>query len=171
MFRRVVKTVLGDPVERALAKYRTEVEKINALEPQMQALSETQMRQKSDELRARLQNGAQPDDVLHEAFALVREAAVRTIGLRHYDVQLIGGMVLHEGRIAEMKTGEGKTLVATLPLYLNGLLGRGRAPGHPQRLPEQGRLAADGADLSFIGSDGGCHPERRWQPRRRIVPV
>jgi preprotein translocase subunit SecA len=125
MFRRVVKTVLGDPVERALAKYRTEVEKINALEPQMQALSETQMRQKSDELRARLQNGAQPDDVLHEAFALVREASVRTIGLRHYDVQMIGGMVLHEGRIAEMKTGEGKTLVATLPLYLNGLLGHG----------------------------------------------
>ena len=125
MFRRVVKTVLGDPVERALSKYRDEVEQINALEPAMQALSDEGLREKTDELRSRLQNGEKTNDVLHETFALVREAAVRTTGLRHYDVQLIGGMVLHEGRIAEMKTGEGKTLVATLPLVLNGLLGRG----------------------------------------------
>ncbi len=126
MFRKVVKTVLGDPIERALSKYRADVEKINALEPAMQAMTDAQLREKSEELRARLQ---QPDvrtnDILHEAFALVREASVRTTGLRHYDVQLIGGMVLHEGRIAEMKTGEGKTLVASLPLYLNGLLGKG----------------------------------------------
>ncbi len=125
MFKKVVKAVLGDPIERALSKYRDEVTKINALEPAMQALSDSQLRAKSDELRARLQNGAKTDEVMHEAFALVREAAVRTIGQRHYDVQIIGGLVLHEGKIAEMKTGEGKTLSATLPLYLNGLLGRG----------------------------------------------
>ncbi|MBZ0302822.1 MAG: preprotein translocase subunit SecA, partial [Anaerolineae bacterium] len=126
MFKKVVKAVLGDPIERALSKYRDEVEKVNALEPAMQALSDDGLRQKSDELRARLQSdGAKTDDVLHEAFALVREAAVRTIGQRHFDVQIIGGFVLHEGKIAEMKTGEGKTLTATLPLYLNGLLGRG----------------------------------------------
>ncbi len=125
MFKKVVKAVLGDPIERALSEYRAQVEDINALEPQMQALSDDGLRQKSDELRSRLQNGATMDEILHEAFALVREASVRTIGLRPYDVQLIGGMVLHQGRIAEMKTGEGKTLVATLPLYLNGLQGRG----------------------------------------------
>ncbi|MAS32820.1 MAG: preprotein translocase subunit SecA [Anaerolineaceae bacterium] len=125
MFKKVVKAVLGDPVERALSKYRDEVEKINALESAMQAMSDTDLRKKSDELRVKLDGGAKTDEVLHEAFALVREASVRTIGLRHYDVQLIGGIVLHEGKIAEMKTGEGKTLVATLPLYLNGLLGRG----------------------------------------------
>jgi preprotein translocase subunit SecA len=125
MFKKVVKAVLGDPFERALSKYRAEVEAINALEPAMKALSNDGLRAKSDELRAKLANGAKTDEVMHEAFALVREASVRTIGLRHYDVQMIGGMVLHEGRIAEMKTGEGKTLVATLPLYLNGLLGRG----------------------------------------------
>jgi preprotein translocase subunit SecA len=125
MFKKVVKAVLGDPIERALSQYKEEVEKINALEPAMQALSDEGLRQKSDELRARLHDGAKTDEVLHEAFALVREASVRTIGLRHYDVQMIGGIVLHEGKIAEMKTGEGKTLVATLPLYLNGLLGRG----------------------------------------------
>jgi preprotein translocase subunit SecA len=125
MFKKVVKTVLGDPIERALSKYRAEVAKINALEPAMQALSNVELRKRADELRTRLQNGATTQDVLHETFALVREASVRTTGLRHYDVQMIGGMVLHEGKIAEMKTGEGKTLVASLPLVLNGLLGRG----------------------------------------------
>ena len=125
MFRNIVKKVFGDPMEKALSGYQQTVDQINALEPAMQRLSDEQMKAKTAEFKMQLQNGADFDDVLVEAFALVREASVRTIGLRHYDVQLIGGIVLHEGRIAEMKTGEGKTLVATLPLYLNALVGRG----------------------------------------------
>jgi preprotein translocase subunit SecA len=99
--------------------------RITALEPQMQALADAQLRAKSDEFRARLADGETLDDILIEAFAVVREAAVRTVGLRPFDVQLIGGIVLHEGKIGEMKTGEGKTLVATMPLYLNALTGKG----------------------------------------------
>ncbi len=125
MFRNIVKKVFGDPMERALSAYQERVEKINALEPAMQKLSDEQVRAKTADFKARLAQGAAMDDILVEAFALVREASVRTIGLRHYDEQLIGGIVLHEGRIAEMKTGEGKTLVATLPLYLNALEGQG----------------------------------------------
>jgi preprotein translocase subunit SecA len=125
MFRNLVKTVLGDPLERALAKYRDTVEEINALEPEMQQLDDAALRAKTDEFKQRLANGESLDDLLVEAFAVVREAAVRTIGLRPYDVQMIGGIVLHQGRIAEMKTGEGKTLVATLPMYLNALTGKG----------------------------------------------
>ncbi len=125
MFKKVVKMVVGDPVERALTKYREVVEEINALEPDIQALSDDEIRGKTDEFRQRLADGETLDDLLVEAFAVVREASIRTTGMRHYDVQIIGGMVLHEGRIAEMKTGEGKTLVATLPLYLNALTERG----------------------------------------------
>jgi preprotein translocase subunit SecA len=125
MFRNLVKKVVGDPTERALNRYRETVDKINALEPAMKQLSDAELRAKTDEFRKRLADGAELDSLLVEAFAVVREASVRTIGLRHYDVQLIGGIVLHSGRIAEMKTGEGKTLVATLPLYLNALSGKG----------------------------------------------
>ena len=123
MFRRVVKSVLGDPVARELARYQDGVESINALEPEMQALDETGLRMRADALRRRLQVEGDMEGQLVETFALVRETSLRTIGLRPYDVQLIGGMVLHQGRIAEMKTGEGKTLVATLPLVLNSLAG------------------------------------------------
>ena len=101
------------------------VGQINALEPQIQALSDDELRAKTDEFRERLKNGAKLDSLLPEAFAVVREASQRVLGLRHYDVQLIGGMVLHSGKIAEMRTGEGKTLVATLPVYLNALEGKG----------------------------------------------
>ena len=125
MFKNIVKKVIGDPVERALAQYRERVDTINALEPEMQKLSAEDMRAKTAEFKRRTADGATLNDLLPEAYALVREASVRTIGLRHFDVQMIGGVVLHEGRIAEMKTGEGKTLAATLPLYLNALLGRG----------------------------------------------
>ncbi len=125
MFKNLVSKVVGNPMEKTIARYREVVEKINALEPAMQKLTQADMRAKTEELKKRLADGAKTDDILPEAFALVREASVRTIKLRHYDVQLIGGMVLHNGRIAEMKTGEGKTLVASLPLYLNALLGRG----------------------------------------------
>ena len=125
MFRNIVKKVFGDPMEKALSGYQESVDQINALESAMQSLSDEQMKAKTADFKAQLADGASYEDILIEAFALVREASVRTIRLRHYDVQLIGGIVLHEGRIAEMKTGEGKTLVATLPLYLNALDGRG----------------------------------------------
>ncbi len=125
MFKTILKKVVGDPTERALSRYREAVEKINALEPAMQKLSDADLRAKTDEFKKRLAAGETLDDLLVEAYAVVREASVRTIGLRHYDVQMIGGIVLHAGRIAEMKTGEGKTLVATLPLYLNALAGKG----------------------------------------------
>ena len=125
MFRNIVKKVFGDPMEKALSGYQETVDQINAHEPAMQKLSDEQMQAKTADFKSQLSQGASFGDILIEAFALVREASVRTIGLRHYDVQLIGGIVLHEGQIAEMKTGEGKTLVATLPLYLNALDGRG----------------------------------------------
>ena len=104
---------------------RKRVEKINALEPQMEALSDEELRAKTTEFRERLEQGAKLDDLLEEAFAVVREGSKRSLGMRHFDVQLIGGMVLHEGAIAEMRTGEGKTLVATLAVYLNALAGKG----------------------------------------------
>jgi preprotein translocase subunit SecA len=125
MFSKIIKTVFGDPMERALKPYREASEKINALEDEIARLSDSALASKTQVFRDRLGNGETLDDVLVEAFAVVREVAKRTIGLRHHDVQLIGGMVLHEGRIAEMKTGEGKTLVATLPMYLNALEGKG----------------------------------------------
>ncbi|NDJ77679.1 MAG: preprotein translocase subunit SecA [Chloroflexi bacterium] len=125
MLKSIAKTVFGDPNERELKRHREVVEAINALEPTMQALSDAELRAKTDEFKTRLAQGETLDDLLPEAFAVVREASVRTTGLRHYDVQLIGGIVLHQGKIAEMKTGEGKTLVATLPMYLNGLTGKG----------------------------------------------
>ena len=98
---------------------------INALESNMQALSDDELKAKTSEFKARLQDGCSLDELLIEAFAVVREASYRVLGLRHFDVQLIGGMVLHSGKIAEMRTGEGKTLVATLPAYLNALSGLG----------------------------------------------
>jgi preprotein translocase subunit SecA len=123
--RNVLKKILGDPNERELKRLRRIVDEINALEPDYQRLSDEQLRAKTDEFKARLEYGETLDDILVEAFATVREAARRTLNMRHFDVQLMAGIVLHEGKIAEMKTGEGKTLVAALPLYLNALLGRG----------------------------------------------
>ncbi len=117
--------LLGTSSESKLKKLKPKVTAINALEPQMQKLTDEQLRHKTVEFKERLQNGETLDDLLVEAFAVVREAGVRTVGMRHFDVQLLGGMVLHQGRIAEMKTGEGKTLVATLPAYLNALEGEG----------------------------------------------
>ena len=124
MFLRILKK-LTDSNERALKKVRRPVEEINRLEPEFEDLSNDALREKTQELRARLEQGETLDDLLPPAFAAVREAAKRTIGQRHYDVQLLGGIVLHQGRVAEMKTGEGKTLVATLALYLNALEEKG----------------------------------------------
>lgn len=124
MLKDFVKNLLDDN-EKEVKKLRGIVEDINALEGQMQALADEDFPKKTEEFRERLKNGAKLNDILPEAFALVREASRRTLGMRHFDVQLIGGMVLHKGKIAEMKTGEGKTLVATLPAYLNALQGKG----------------------------------------------
>lgn len=116
---------LFDPNEREVRKLRKIVEKVNSFEEQMKALTIDGLREQTDRFRERLQKKETLDDLLPEAFAAVREASVRTLGLRHFDVQMIGGIVLHQGRISEMKTGEGKTLVATLAVYLNALAGKG----------------------------------------------
>src|ERR1700745_1095357 len=114
-----------DPNERDVRRHLSVAEAVGELEPELQALDDAGLKARSDELRKRAQEGEDLDDLLIEAFALCREAARRTIGLRHFDVQLVGGIVLHGGQIAEMKTGEGKTLSASLALYLNGLAGKG----------------------------------------------
>src|SRR5436190_2231044 len=117
--------VFGTANERELKRLAPIVIQVNAFEPSIEALSDEQLRGKTAEFRLRLEQGETLDDLLPEAFAVVREAGRRTLNMRHFDVQLIGGMVLHRGKIAEMKTGEGKTLVATLPAYLNALAGQG----------------------------------------------
>jgi len=111
--------------QKELKRLRTIVEKVNSLEESIKDLSNEELARKTTEFKNRLKNGESLNDILVEAFAVVREVARRTVGMRHFDVQIMGGVVLHEGKIAEMKTGEGKTLVATLPIYLNGLTGKG----------------------------------------------
>ena len=118
-------SIFGDSNERALKKLQPLVERVNSLEPSVEKLTDGELRAKTDEFKSRLSEGASLEDVLPEAFACVREAARRTVEMRPFDVQVLGGIVLHQGKIAEMKTGEGKTLVATLPMYLNALTGKG----------------------------------------------
>ena len=125
MFASVARRFLGSANDRVIKSLRRTVDAINAAEPALEGLSDEALRARTAEFRERLAQGASLDDLLVEAFATVREAAKRTLGQRHFDVQLIGGMVLHRGDIAEMKTGEGKTLVATLAAYLNALPGQG----------------------------------------------
>ncbi len=125
MFGKVIKGIFGSKNERTLKDMAPLVDRINQLEPDFQALSDEQLQAKTQEFKVRLSKGEALDDLLPEAFATVREASVRVLGMRHFDVQLIGGIVLHRGKIAEMKTGEGKTLAATLSLYLNALTGKG----------------------------------------------
>lgn len=120
-----LKTIFGDPNAREVKKARARVERINALEADVKKLSDTKLQAETTRLRKLLADGKKPDDILEEAFAIVREASRRVLKMRHFDVQLIGGIVLHEGKIAEMRTGEGKTLVATAPVYLNALSGDG----------------------------------------------
>ncbi|NIK71000.1 MULTISPECIES: preprotein translocase subunit SecA [unclassified Paenibacillus] len=121
----LVKKIFGDANEREVKRLTRTVEEINGLESKISPLSDDELRNKTEEFKARLEKGEDIDSILPEAFAVVREASKRTLGMRHFDVQLMGGMVLHEGKIAEMRTGEGKTLVATLPTYLNALQGKG----------------------------------------------
>ena len=121
----LLKKVFGSRNDRLLKQYRRTVTEINALEPQMAALTDEALRAKTDDFKGRVANGESLDDLLPEVFATVREASKRVLGMRHFDVQLVGGMALHQGKIAEMRTGEGKTLTGTLPVYLNALTGKG----------------------------------------------
>ena len=125
MFKFIISKIIGTQNERELKRLRPKVDLISSFEPQISRLTDIELRSKTDELKKRLEAGQTLDDILPEAFAVVRETGKRTINMRHFDVQLMGGIVLHEGKIAEMATGEGKTLVATLPVYLNALTGKG----------------------------------------------
>ncbi|RLA94754.1 MAG: preprotein translocase subunit SecA, partial [Deltaproteobacteria bacterium] len=125
MFKLIARKLFGSRNERELKKLRPYLERINALEPEIKKLSDPQLQSKTREFKERLERGESLDEILFEAYAVVRETARRVLGERHYDVQIIGGVALHQGKIAEMATGEGKTLVSTLPAYLNALTGRG----------------------------------------------
>ncbi len=125
MLASLIKGIFGSKNERELRRMAPVVDQINSLEPQYQGFSDAELQAKTPEFKERVSKGEPLEDLLPEAFAAVREASVRVLRMRHFDVQLIGGIVLHDGKIAEMKTGEGKTLAATLPLYLNALTGRG----------------------------------------------
>jgi preprotein translocase subunit SecA len=125
MFERGVTALFGSSNARYVKRMQGRVDAINALEPKFEAMSDEQLKEQTQRFRERLEAGESTDDILVEAFAACREGGKRFLGMRHYDVQLIGGMVLHSGSVAEMVTGEGKTLVATLPAYLNAISGRG----------------------------------------------
>ncbi|MFM2383187.1 MAG: preprotein translocase SecA subunit, partial [Verrucomicrobiota bacterium] len=125
MFPKILTQIFGSRNDRLLKGYRRTVQQINALEPQFEKLDDDALRAKTEEFRTRLAQGETLDQLLPEAFAVVREGGKRVLKMRHFDVQLIGGMALHQGKIAEMRTGEGKTLMATLPVYLNAVGGKG----------------------------------------------
>jgi preprotein translocase subunit SecA len=121
----LLKTLVGSRNDRLLKQYRKVVAKVSAFEPSLQALDDAALAAKTEQLKARFAAGESLDDLAPEAFAVVREASVRVMKMRHFDAQIIGGFALHQGKIAEMGTGEGKTLTATLPVYLNALTGKG----------------------------------------------
>src|SRR5437773_9213108 len=125
MLDQLIKKFVGSSNDREVKKIQPSVQKINDLEPRISSLSDEHLTAKTAEFKQRFKNGETLEDLLPEAFAVVRETGKRALNMRHFDVQLIGGVALHQGRIAEMKTGEGKTLVATLPAYLNALEGKG----------------------------------------------
>ena len=124
-FKSIIEKVIGTYSDRELKKIYPIVDKVTALEAEMEAKTDSELRAMTDEFKKRLKEGETTDDILPEAFAVCREASWRVLGMKHFPVQIVGGIVLHQGRIAEMKTGEGKPLVATLPAYLNALTGEG----------------------------------------------
>ncbi|MDX1710875.1 MAG: preprotein translocase subunit SecA, partial [Rhodovibrionaceae bacterium] len=156
MFGSLAKRVLGSANDRYLKKLRQTVEAINALEPDLEALSDEELAARTDWLRKRHGDGESLDELLVDAFATVREAAKRTLGQRHFDVQLVGGVTLHRGQIAEMKTGEGKTLVATLPVYLNALSGKGVHVVTVNDYLAQRDAEWMGEIYRFLGLEVGC---------------
>ena len=160
MITDTLKKLFGSRNERLLKTYRKTVNQINALEPTVQALSDDALRAKTAEFKERLAKGDSLDSLLPEAFAVVREASVRVFGMRHFDVQLIGGMALHQGKISEMRTGEGKTLVATLPAYLNALEGKGVHVITVNDYLASRDAAWMGKLYSFLGLTVGCNLSR-----------
>ncbi|CAA7624846.1 preprotein translocase subunit, ATPase [Magnetospirillum sp. LM-5] len=167
MFGAIARRLFGTANDRIVKGLKKRVDAINALEPQMAALSDQDLRAKTDEFRARLADGTDLDDLLEEAFATVREAAKRTLGQRHFDVQLMGGMVLHMGKIAEMRTGEGKTLVATLPVYLNAISGAGVHVVTVNDYLAQRDAEWMGQVYKFLGLSVGCIHHRLDDDQRR----
>lgn len=153
----LVKKIFGDANEKEVKRFTKIAERVNELESTITALSDEQLRGKTEEFRGRIANGETLDDLLPEAFAVVREASKRTLGKRHYDVQLIGGMVLHNGKIAEMRTGEGKTLVGTLAVYLNALEGKGVHVVTVNDYLAQRDSAEMGQIYTFLGMTVGCN--------------
>lgn len=167
MFGTIARRLFGTANERFLKGLNKHIAAINALEPQLEALGNEELRARTPWLRERLAAGEALDDLLVDAFATVREAAKRTLGQRHFDVQLLGGIVLHRGMIAEMKTGEGKTLVATLPVYLNALAGQGV---HVVTVNDYlARRDAEwmGSIYRFLGLSVGCIVHGLSDPERR----
>ena len=161
--------LLGNTSEAKLKKLAPLVKRINELEPATHALSDGELRAKTDEFKARLANGEKEDDILCEAYAVVREAAMRTIGQRHFDVQLYGGIVLHRGNIAEMKTGEGKTITETLPAYLNALSGHGVHIVTVNDYLAKRDAAWMGKIFRFLGLSVGCVVHELSNDERRMA--
>jgi preprotein translocase subunit SecA len=169
MISNILKKVFGSRNDRLLKQLRNDVAKINALEPAFQQLSDVQLRAKTDEFKARIEKGENLDAILPEAFAAVRETAVRVHGMRHYDVQMIGGMALHQGKISEMRTGEGKTLMSTLPAYLNALAGNG-----VHVITVNDYLASRDADwmgriYNFLGISVGCNLSQMSHDEKQVA--
>ena len=169
MFSFVAKKIFGSVNDRIIKSMAGEVARINALELEISALSDDGLRAKTVEFKNRVKSGETLDSLLHEAFAVVREASKRTLNMRHFDVQLIGGMVLHQGKISEMRTGEGKTLVATLPCYLNALAGEGVHVVTPNDYLARRDSAWVGKIHEFLGLSVGCLTNDLNDDERRIA--
>ena len=163
--------LFGNSNERQIRRMRPIVARINEMEPAIHALSDEGLKEKTVEFRRRLAEGETLDALLPEAFAVCREGGTRFLKMRHYDVQLMGGMVLNGGNIAEMVTGEGKTLVATLAAYLNALAGQGRPHHHGQRLSRPPRRRVDEPPLQRPRPDRRRHPVATWTPATARPPT
>ena len=163
----IAKKIFGSVNDRVMKPMSKNVEAINALEPTLEKLSDADLAAKTAEFKARLEKGETLDDLLIESFAVVREVSKRTLGMRHFDVQLIGGMVLHKGMIAEMKTGEGKTLVATLAVYLNALTGKGVHVVTVNDYLAKRDAEWMGKIYKFLGLSVGCLTDDLLEPNRQ----
>ena len=172
MLQGLSKKLFGTVNERIVKAHATQIGAINDLESALEALSDEELRAKTPEFRKRVEAGETLEDLLVDAFAVTREAAKRTLGQRHYDVQLVGGIVLHQGKVAEMATGEGKTLVATLPVYLNALEGKGVHVITVNDYLAQRDAAWMGEIYQFLGLKVGCivHGLSDDQRRDRSTP-
>ena len=171
MLGALARRLFGSANDRYIKSLGPFVEQINEIEPELEKLSDEALRARTAEFKGRLADGAELDDLLVEAFATVREAAKRTLGQRHFDVQLMGGIVLHRGMIAEMKTGEGKTLVSTLPVYLNALTGSHCT--YPLDIQRPARLVHTGSICDMIARRAARPGDRRRCPPfpRSLLPV